>query len=129
MQRFIAALGTVLTLGLVGCGGGGGGGNPGTDAGTDLGSATDLGTGTDLGVPVCPFTAGTYPTAQEFCTAYGTTCGFGTANYYASMSACLTSYQAVLTAGTADCRTTHFCYVTSAPSVHCEHAAGTSLCQ
>ncbi len=119
--------------------GGSGNGTPDSGIPVDSGQPSDSGTDaanpTDAGpVAVCPHDGVNFPTVADYCAEYQTRCGFGTAGYYASMQECTTEYQALLAGPSADttaasCRTNHLCFVTVGPSVHCEHSAGTAICQ
>jgi hypothetical protein len=70
----------------------------------------------------------TVPEANDFCTAYGTVCGFG-APKYENMGACVSSYMtAAAGSGTTGrtCRANHLCNANLGANkdAHCGHAVG-----
>ena len=104
-MRFLTSAVVVAALAVVGCG---------DDSSNTGGSA---GTGG---------TAGT-PEAQAFCAQYETTCGFGGADRFADMDACISGYDSFAPSRQA-CVEQHLGFATDDPTTHCPHAAGAPPC-
>ena len=120
----------------------GAGGDTGTTSTTSSTSSTSTSTtttGTGGGTTTTTNTGGggtggagggnsASPEATAFCNEYETTCGFGTAGYFASMAECLDSYDNVFDAARRACVEMHLGYAAQEPATHCPHAAGAAPC-